>query len=207
MRVPVRLSRPTLSVLGSAVALASSVGCRPAPARRAPPSPLLDALGLAPPVLSDPRCRRERVHWRWSWHGMLTALTGRAGITCWLHERAGTAADGTAKRNVARVSLDPDGVVYNASRSAYGLRAAEAAAAADSVLARGWRLPACGRWRAPRRGTRTAGRCRSAGGRRPRTRRWCRCCTRNRRQRRDTRGRSRSAAADCRAAWQTSLRP
>jgi hypothetical protein len=140
-------SRIAFPALGVAALLVGAAACRPAPVPQAQPSPLLDALGLAAPALTGSRCRPDRLLYRgerlyfgWDWPRALAAVTGRVGTTCVLFSEGAT-PNGEQRRVVARVSLDPDGIIADASRTVYGLRATEAAAAVDSVLARGRRLP------------------------------------------------------------------
>jgi hypothetical protein len=106
---------------------------------------------------------------------------------------------GALRREVVRVSFDRDRIVAQASRSADGLHALEASAAADSVLARGRHLPGA----RPMQCSPT----RDAAGRPVPRRGWagpaytavCTCCTHSRSPRSGTRGRSRLGVAGSRS--------
>jgi hypothetical protein len=84
--------------------------------------------------------RGERLYWGWDWPRALAAVTGRVSESCWLFSEEAMPS-GALRREVVRVSFDRDRIVAQASRSADGLHALEASAAADSVLARGRHLP------------------------------------------------------------------
>jgi hypothetical protein len=143
--MPHAARRPALvlaALVFAALAAAAALSTRRAPPPpTVRPSPLLDAAGLAPPDLARWRCHPRRTAWGWSRRRAVELLLGPGEMTC-LRPRAGepeTRALGG--RELTSVMVDRTGWVYGVARDRAGLRLATAAAAAESTLAAGRRLP------------------------------------------------------------------
>lgn len=102
----------------------------------AAPSPLFEALALAPPALTGPLCVRESLDRRMG----MALLFGKVSTTCLLASRSQSREAGAGPADLARVSAEHSGQVFSASRMFSWLTHAAAVALADSVLRYGQRL-------------------------------------------------------------------
>ena len=140
--------RPSARALGLAGALLAaacasegappfSLPWWPAP-RVAAPSPMYDAAGLAPPALTGPGCSRDGFSAGTGLSGAVNLLVGGFGTTCVFPTSAARAARPAEEIVVA---VDNRGRAWTLQRQSAPMAAAEADAAADSVVRRGLGLP------------------------------------------------------------------
>lgn len=108
--------------------------------RVAAPSPLLDAVGLAPPALAGPGCHPggSMLEEYEGLHGALTRLASGFEVTCFSPPDA---AGGARDAGYAAAAIDGRGRTMAADRQSELLPAAAATASADSILRRGLALP------------------------------------------------------------------
>jgi hypothetical protein len=104
--------------------------------RAAAPSPLLDAVGLVPPALRGPGCFRGPG--APGFRAALARLADGFETTCFVPP---SSAGGGERDGYAAVTFDGRGHATSAERRSAVRSPAAAAAAADSVIRRGLRLP------------------------------------------------------------------
>jgi hypothetical protein len=138
-RVRISLAVP-LAVAGCAAGADARLPWWPAP-RAALPSPLLDAVGLAPPALAGPECRRDGGGAGPGWRGDLARFLHGYGSSCTRALTAPAPGATLPDHGLVTASFDSRGRAYHAAYTSPGQQLAAAHAAADSAVARGLRLP------------------------------------------------------------------